>query len=93
MNQLSTTNAATKQDFQDLVARLTSALSQHDVVYPALIAAAAPDRELVKLLQKASAADLELLQYIKRKAEDDRPMGIIARIGALLLGPSWIQRH
>lgn len=78
---------ASKDEFKALITKLDGALSQHGTVYPTLIATAAQfDKELAAKIQASADADMALFTYLKSKAEQPAPQGIIARIGALLLG-------
>jgi hypothetical protein len=81
--QMENTSLA-RQDFSNVIARIRTACEHIDTVYPQMIAAAAPDRELVRRLEAAQKADRELLEYVESKIE--RGPSILAKIATLLLG-------
>ena len=63
-------DTASKQQFKDTVARMTSQLQAIDAVYPPIIAAAEPhDRRLAELVRACRRADHALAEYIRSKAE------------------------
>ena len=59
-----------KEQFQGLIAVIQQASSLLEGAYGQMIASAAPfDKELVRKLEGAKKADLELFEYVKSKVE------------------------
>lgn len=76
-----------KQVFSDTVAKISYALNQHDVIYPQLIAAVAPfDKKLAALIEASAAADRQMFEYLRGKAEVPGPKTFIDRIVGILTG-------
>lgn len=74
----------TKQDFTALITRIQAMTSHIDTAYPAMIAAATPyDRELARKLEAARKADVELLEYVKSKAESQHLLPNTVIVGLL----------